>query len=179
MVTLMEWYQVLLLIVVLLAFFYVATFVYVFGQIHEFRLRLRRRTNGLNLLLSQRRDVIMTIVALLEKDKVSINEEDEACFAKISALGFVKPNEDTIRADVALIKEATSRLRAIYQSNEGTLNQDSYRHHFELLDDLEKNYRSLIGLYNADAVAYNYWIHIPLFTFIAKAFQNRPRAMLN
>lgn len=175
----MEAYQIILLIVVLLAFFYLATLVYVFGEIYEFKARLRRGTNGLNLLLSQRLDTIQTIVELLKKNSVSISEDDRACFENLDQFDFSKPNEEIIRVSVAAIKEATSRLQSICQNNQEIVSGEAFQLHFGLLEDLERNYRSLIGAYNANVIGYNYWIKVPTIGFIARLFRNRPRTLLN
>ena len=176
----MEAYQVILLVIVLLAFFYIVLVAYVLGKVHEFKLHLRRRMHGLNLLLSQRAKAILAIVDEFQKSSLNLSEEQRACFDRVAHLDFSKPTETMIKESVALIKEATSRLKAIAEENPKAQESETFQYNLGLLNDLERNYRTVVGLYNADVVAFNYWISIPTVSWISRyILRHRKRALLN
>lgn len=175
----MQAYQIILLIAIILAFLYLVLVVYVMGEVREFKLHLRRRIQGLNLLLSQRAKSIGKIRAVFQRQSIAIPEEDDACFSKVKELRFDAPSEESVKSNVSLIKEATSRLRAIAESNPEVEQLESFQFELGLLMDLERNYRALVGQYNADVIAYNYWIKIPTLRWLCKLLRNRERLLLN
>ena len=175
----MKAYQVLLLIAVLITFLYVVLVVYVFSQTHAFSLRLRRRLQGLNLLLSRRCETILRSVAILESAQIAIPQDDRACFEKLERIDFATPTEVSIKETVALVKEGTSRLKALAEQKPQIQQDEAYSFHQDLLNDLERNYRSLVGLYNADVLGYNYWIRIPTVGWLTRLLGNKARASLN
>lgn len=157
----MDPYQVLLLILILVVFFYLALVVYVVGKMREFRLRLRAKLRGLNLLLYERSEVLQSLYNLFREREIVFADEEKEIFGSLRQMTFSHSKEEEVRAAMNAVKTATSRIRYYAQANQLIMLEPQYIKSMELLDDLERNYRTLTSQYNADVMAYNYWIRIP------------------
>ena len=175
----MEAYQVILLIVVLASFFYVSVLVYVFGQIREFRRRMKKKVHGLSLLLYERSDALLSMQSVLSSKGVAFSKEDAAIFEQLRKLDFQKPTDELVRQYGECIKTASARIKYAAQACHEIREDLDYARDEGLLKDLERNYRTLIGAYNADVVAYNYWISIPLLRWIGHIRRYRKRTSLS
>lgn len=175
----MEVYQIVLLICVFVGFFYLSVLVYVIGQMREFRLRLKRRIKGLNLLLTERAEILAQLVALFDSMGVEFSEEDRALFKEIAALQLLEARPDQEAQAASKIKEATSRFKYVAQANRWATQGENYPNLLAMLDDLEKNYRTCVLLYNADVVGYNYWIRIPALHWLGFILGHRRRNLLS
>ena len=175
----MEPYQIILLIFIVIAFFYVSVIVYVMTQMREFRLRLKKRRRGLSLLLYERNNALSQIIEYFDEEGIAFNEEDKRCFASFWELSFEKYEEAELREEAEVVKMVTSRVKYIAQANRSVLKSEAYQSQMDLLEDLERNYRMVLGKYNMDVIAYNYWIAIPLVGWFGYLFGYRKKAPLN
>lgn len=175
----MEGYQIFLLILVLVSFFYVSVVVYVIGKILFFKRRLKRKVQGLNLLLYERTDTLLSTKEFLVKKGVALNAEDGELFEKLNGLSFQRPTEESIRDHAGVFKAAASKLQYLAQANHKATVDANYARFDGLLQDLERNYRTLIGAYNADVVAFNYWLSIPTMRWIGKMLRCKKRSSLS
>lgn len=175
----MEAYQVLLLILVLVSFLYITLIVYVLGMMREFKNRLKRRLKGLVLLLYERTDAILSIVDLFKKEGVIFSEEETECFNALRALNFDNVSDTQFRELADKVKDATSRMKYLSQANMWATKDETYLNYIRLIDDLERNHRTLVGQYNSDVVAYNYWIKIPTVSWIGWIFGYRSKSNLS
>ena len=176
----MEAYQVILLILVLVAFFYIAIIVYVMSMMLEFRNKLRRRRRGINLILYERCDVLLSFIELFRMEGVVFSEVDAQCFDALSALDFKnKYDEESLVERGEAIKAASSRIRYLAQANRWATKGKEYEHLVSLLKDLDRNYRLIVGQYNMDVGGYNYWIAVPGVHWIGFLVGFRKKALLN
>ena len=175
----MEPYQIILLIVVLVSFVYVTLAVYVLGMMAEFSSKLKRKRRALNLLLYERGDALLRIVTSFESIGVTFTDEDSALFAKVASLDYKNSSDESLKEVSALIKAATSRMRYIAQANRWACKDEDYQNNIDLIDDLERNYRTFLGSYNADVMGFNYWIAIPTIGWLGWLFGFRKKSSLN
>ncbi|MCR5348002.1 MAG: hypothetical protein K6E59_00095 [Bacilli bacterium] len=175
----MEPWQIILLIVIFVAFFYVSLVTYVMGQMIEFKTRLKKRLRGLNLLLYERGQAVLEIHALFEEEGVGFSDEDKEVFHRLEALGFQNADEASVRENGQTVKEATSRIKYLTQANRWACKGEVYQTNVNLLEDLERNYRTFTLAYNADLLGYNYWISIPTISWIGFIFGFRPKTNLS
>lgn len=167
MVHCMEPYQVLLLILVLVAFLYLVLLVYVFGKMHEFKVRLRDKLQGINLLLYERTDALLRIFELFRENLSALGEPELEYVKALKSVHFEKPKEDEVRRAMETVKAATSYMRYFSQPHPNIKEDPRFLQIVEFLDDLERSFRTLMLQYNADVTAYNYWIRIPTTRWFA------------
>ncbi len=175
----MDPYQVLLLILIFVSFVYLALLVYVVGKMRQFKLRLRGKLRGLNLLLYERSEVLRGVFKLFKEKGIALSEEDRKVDEALSQVDFNRVKEDEFRAAMETVKVATSRTRYLAQANRFILAEPKYKELMELLDDLERNYRTLTSQYNSDIVAYNYWIKIPTVSWFGYIIGYRKKLLIN
>ena len=175
----MDLYQALLLILILVAFFYLALLVYVWGKMREFRLRLKGKLRGLNLLLYERSDVLRSLASLFKEKGLSFSAEDEEVMNALQAMDFTHPKEEEVRLAMDRVKTVTSRLGYLAQANRIIMSDPAYLELSELLEDLERNYRTLMSQYNADIVAYNYWIKVPTVSWFGYLLGYRKKLLIS
>ncbi len=175
----MEPYQVILLILVFVAFAYLAIVVYVLGQMREFKSKIKKRRKALNVLLLDRADTLGDMQALFEKGGVTFTESEAAACHKLLATEFLTTDE-AVRSSILVVKEATTCLRFIAQSGRYTgLEKERLKTDLDLLDDLERNFRTSCLLFNADVSAYNYWITIPTVAWIGWLLGHRKQELIS
>ena len=175
----MEAYQIILLILIFVAFAYLAIVIYVLGQMREFKNKIKRRLRGLNVLLVERADTLGDMQALFEKGGVAFTEAEAAACHKLLGTEFLD-NEESVRASILVVKEATTCLRFLAQSGRYSgLEKERLRTDLDLLDDLERNFRTGCLLYNGDVSAYNYWIVIPTVAWIGYLFGHRKKELIS
>lgn len=175
----MDPYQVLLLILILVAFFYLALLVYVVGKMREFRTRLKNKLHGLNLLLFERSEVLSSIASLFEEKGISLSPEINEKIKQLHDMDFTRAKEEDVRLAMDYVKTLNSSLRYIAQSNRAIRVEPKYLELTELLEDLERNFRTLTSQYNADILAYNYWIRVPTTSWFSYLIGFRKRLLIN
>lgn len=175
----MEAWQIILLIVVFVSFFYISLVVYVLTQMREFRIRLNRRRRGLSLLLYERSNILSQAIDLFAGEGMEFTPEDQACFDALKKLAFTKTDEKTLREEADLVKMTTSRIKYLAQANRWASKQKEFEEYVGLLEDLERNYRMTIGKYNMDVNAYNYWIAIPTVGWLGWLVGFRKKSLLS
>ncbi len=170
-----EAYQVILLILVFVAFAYLSVIVYVMGQMREFRSKIKKRLKALNILLLDRADTLGDMQALYEKGGMVFQENEARACHKLLSLEFTG-TEENVRTAIAVVKDATTCLRFIAQSGRyHGLEKERLKSDLSLLDDLERNFRTCCLSYNADVSAYNYWITIPTVAWLGWLFGHRKK----
>ena len=175
----MEAYQIILLILVFVAFAYLAIVVYVLGQMREFKNKIKKRLKGLDVLLLERASALNDMQALYEKGGIVLTDSEiEACRGLLG-VDFI-PKEEEVRKAILAVKEASTCLRFIAQSGRYTgAGQERLKTDLALLDDLERNFRTACLLYNGDVSAYNYWIKIPTVAWIGWLFGHRKKELIS
>ena len=121
----------------------------------------------------------MEISERLEREGVRLSDEEKDSFHRLQALNFANESEKDVRERLEVIKEGTRRLRFVYDSARIKSKDAIMVNSFALLDDLERNYRTSVALYNADASAYDYWISIPTFGWLGYILGHRKKEMFN
>ena len=174
-----EPYQIILLILVFVAFAYLAIIVYVLGQMREFKNKIKKRLKALNILLVDRADTLGDMQALFEKGGVAFTESEASACHHLLATEFLT-TEESVRASILAVKDANTSLRFIAQSGRYQgLEKERLKSDLDLLDDLERNFRTACLLFNADVSAYNYWITIPTIAWIGWLLGHRKKELIS
>ena len=174
-----EAYQIILLILVFVAFAYLAIVVYVLGQMREFKSKIKKRLKALNILLVDRADILNDMQALFDKSGVEFTESEESACHKLLANEFLT-TEESVRSSILIVKEATTVLRFIAQSGRYKgLEKERLKADLNLVEDLERNFRTACLLLNGDVAAYNYWIAIPTVGWVGWLFGHRKKELIS
>ncbi len=157
----MEPYQIILLIVLLLAFLYVAVLLYVISNVREFAKRLKWRERALMILLSEKADILAEVFQLYQNAKVEFTSEDLSAFNGVKALRFEKIGKDRVKNTMTAIHHCHSRFNFILQNNKWLQADLSLARLNDIYYEIDRNFRQSSSIYNADVAGYMYWINVP------------------
>jgi hypothetical protein len=179
MTTLMEAWQIVLLVVVILLFFYVGVLVYVFSMIRVFKSKLKQRLIAMSVLLSEKKEMLLAIHFEFVKAKVKLDKADSGLYDRVQHIAIKSLKDNEVSPIEQTLKEAQNRLNFIAQTNPWATKSDEYQNAVHALHDIDVNFRQSIVIYNSELMGYNYWIRVPLCHAVAWIFGNRKKLPLN
>lgn len=175
----MEPYQIILLVIILLLFFYVSLFLLVLSNALSFRKKLKKRSEALMILCSEKQDVLLAWSELFEKVGHRFSEGDRGLLDSLASINLKKPNQKEREDAAAIIKQANRRLSFLSEEVEWGGSQDDKDSYVSTLHDLDANYRQSLAIFNADIGAFNYWVSIPGVSWILYLFGLRKKRSFN
>lgn len=175
----MQDYQIILLVLLLLAFLYIAVLIYVFSNVREFQARLKRRERALMILMNEKTDLLLGICELFRLSKVSLSPEDKKAIDALEELRFDKIGTDIVKKTSATIKDARSHIEYVIQSNNWLKNDLRISAYRETFEELDHNYRQSAAIYNSDVGGYMYWFQMPTCVLVLMMLGYRKRETIN
>ena len=166
----MQPYQIVLLILLIVIFLYILLLFFVLSHVFEFNNRMNKKLRAMNILLSEKAQLLQTIGDDFASMKVSFNEGDKEIIESLSMMKFDKSKYEEVCANSALIDKAYKRLSFLSSTNVWATRSETYIESRSLLDDIDKNFRQCSVLYNGDLITYNYWITIPGTRLLVRLF---------
>ena len=175
----MESWQVTVLIVGIVVGLYIllvatgATFILVFRSI------FKKHNTALGIMLRTKYDNINKLVEVLNKNNVNVP------FKYIEMINGVNPNS-LINQETEECKKARNDLA--YLRNELvflissdvklTKNMEIIRAK-DAITEMDANYRTLVAMYNADVLGYNYWINFLPTKYIRYIFRLKEKQIIS
>lgn len=169
----MQPYQIILLIVVILLFVYIAALVYSFSSCIDFKSRLRKKNKAIALIYAEKKEALLSLYALFVKEDVSFEDEDDEAISSLEDYEFSGKSPAELIEGAKKLQKAQGRLSFIAQSNRWAIKNKEYENYKETMEDLDVNLRQVSASYNADVAAYNYWISIPTCSWLPFIFGHR------
>ena len=151
----MEAYQVILLIVTLAAFFYLLLVFYVVGHVLEFGKRLKAREKTLMVIQKEKAVILSTYLKRLQEEGHPIDQQEES-IKSLDSLCF-DPSFERCKSNAVVLKEINTKVQYSLQGNERIVQSIYADELASVYDDLDRNYRRSVAMYNADVGGYNYW----------------------
>lgn len=175
----MQTYQIILLVLLLLAFLYVALLVYVVSNVRDFNVRLKRRERSLMILMNEKTDLLLHICELFRQSRVDLTDDDKVAFSALGALQFDKIGTDRVKKAANVIHDAHNHVEYLIQSNNWLKNDLRISAYHATYEELDHNFRQSASIYNADVGGYMYWFKIPTCTLMVMLFGFRRRETIN
>lgn len=158
----MNWWQITLLVVgvllgVVLAM-YLLSLIIAYFALKKFAMRIETRKRSIDVLLSQKYDVLVLVARIFKKNHVQMPSDFEDELSP-NMEGNLKKLTLTERMTIRSFLMKTTQTILYYAAQNPSISEDN---EFLVLKrsllEIDENYRKAITLYNADAVGYNYWI---------------------
>ena len=162
----MQPWQIIVIIVTLIALFYVAVQVFVIYAILGFKGKLKRRLFAISIVLNERRDVLLAEIDSFRSVGVAFRDSDELVFRTVRELDLSKVKAGDVHQIHMLINDAESRFKFLSGKNVWATKTEEYEALSESARELETNFRQSVMGYNTDLLGYNYWVKIPLSHWI-------------
>lgn len=156
----MEWWQILLYSISIIIVVYVFGMFYALECLITFRTKIKKKTLAISLLLSEKRDVLLSLMTLLENDIHDESIKESA--TKVRWLKMNNVSSKDIEAYLFLLSSLQKRL-VLFANNGEYKNDENFVAYFEILSDLDANYRKIAATFNSQVVGYEYWRKTPLF----------------
>ncbi len=171
--------QIVSLVLSILAAVYLAVMIFVISTIGHFVSRMRKVMIGISIVLSERKEIFLSIVDDFQNMGVSFRGSDIAVFDQVRAMQADHLKARDVSEISALFREAESRLRFLFGKNPWANKSAKQRELWSTLEELDANYRQTIVNYNTELTGYNYWVKVPFCHWIPWLFGFRVREKLN
>lgn len=161
------WAFVLVIVAASLVALFLITFIVSFIFYRVFNRQIKRNSNALNLLLSQRHEIVLELIELLKKHNLTVNSQDIKAVSKLERINDFQAllkNDRDIR--VLSFIHSTHNIITICETNECILKDPAYNEILLRFNDLEESYREKTALYNSEVYGYNYWINVPAVKYL-------------
>ena len=162
----LEWYEILIIVVGALLLVYVLGLIVNLAFIVAFKRKINEHKKAITIVLTQKKEALINLVLLIEKRDPKLDPRffallqdiDENYFAKIYSPETKKARETLsyVRQELAGISNKSSDL----QKNE------EFKLSLASINSLDEQFRVLIASYNADIIGYNYWIAFKPYRYI-------------
>ncbi len=156
----MEWWQVFFYVISILLAIYAIGFFYALECIATFKEKIRKKTLAISILFTEKRDVLVSLFSLMEKD---IKDESILATVKeVNSLNLNKLKTSDIEPSIMVLTTLQKQL-IMFANSTDYKNNNNYETYFDLLTDLDMNYRKMTAIFNSDITGYDYWRKTPLF----------------
>lgn len=156
----MEWWQILLYAISIILVIYAFGLFYALECILTFKERIRKKTLAISILLSEKKDVLISLYGLMKNDIHDKSILDN--LEKVNSLNLDKLKAKDIEDSLIILTTLQKQLVMFANSTEYKTSEN-YNTYFDILSDLDTNYRKLTAVFNSDITGYDYWRKTPLF----------------
>ena len=165
------WQRILIIIAIVLVALWLLTLIVsiIFSLI--FYYRVKNNSNAVNLLLTQRYEIMKDFIKIAENHNVSISKEDIKSIEKLERIDdFQKLKKEDRDERVLSFMHTAHNIISICNHSEAIGKDEIYADKLIEFHDTEEFYRQKSAQYNDDIAGYNYWISIFLVKFIYRMF---------
>ena len=157
LVSSMQAYQVILLIAACVVFCYLAVLFYVTSKALDFRRSLSRKREMLSLIQLEMASTLLSIDSIFKSASVTYSKQEADSVDALRQVSSDKKAVGLIKYNASLIVRAKSSLSYLALSNKWATKSDEFRYCQNAFSDLERFFRTIVALYNADIAAYDYY----------------------
>ena len=170
LVILLETYQtVIISIVASLVGLYILAFIAALLFALHFQKKIQKRSNIINMLISERKDAINQIIKFAEKNDLEIKQIHK------KNKKLEKKDRDTRILDFLY---SSSTIVSICSTVESINKSDTFQELLLTFNDVEGIYRKNCGIYNSDIVGYNYWVNLLGYRYLFKLFRLKTKDLI-
>lgn len=150
----MEWWQILILILLILAVLYLFAASICMGMAIVFKEKLKENTKALSIIMTEQKSLLLLAFERANRQQWEIEA--------LRNLETEELKEENISSLAAVIRNSYSRLE--YDLNKKPTKEK--RDFKENYGDLSANYAQVCANYNSAVIGYNYWIKVPLASLL-------------
>lgn len=146
--------------------------------IFSFSRIFKKHNTALGVMLHSKYENILKMVELLKKYGVDVPSEHEEMLSHIDANSFKNqelPECVKARNDLAYLRNELDYLVASYPELSKNLEIKRTK---DAIMEMDANYRTLVAMYNADVLGYNYWINFTPSRYIKYIFRLKEKQII-
>jgi hypothetical protein len=158
------WWEILLWVVAVFGLCYLIGYIFVLTALFNFKKRLQKRIVALSVVFADKKEVLLSLLALFYSLKIPLDDPDNAEAEKVRWLKTKVVKGSDIESVFATLSGLEKRLALLAQQQPSLQKNKDYRTYASTLGDLDANYRRIVAVYDSDVTGYNYWCHfLPYF----------------
>lgn len=145
----------------------------------SFRGIFKKHNAALGLMLHVKYDNTKKLIECLNKNKVEVPQRYYEALNRIQVSSF--NNQDLpeclqARNDLAYLR---NELVLLTNSSEALSKHNELKRAKEAIVEMDANYRTLIAMYNADVLGYNYWINFLPTKYLKYIFKLKEKQIIS
>lgn len=154
------------MVLMIVAFLYVSIFLYVFSHANDFKRSIKSKSDSLSILLLEKVNSLSKIDAYFKNSGIVYSENQDLIMNELSSISLVDVDYNVLFHCINIIKKAESALSLLCFDHPLIAEKKEFGLEKVRLEDLDRNFRAGMALYNADVNAYNYWLSIPGYRLV-------------
>jgi len=154
----MEAYQIVLLVLGIILGLYILLFIMDVVFVLMFRKIFIKHNKALEVFLHYKYDNIKKLLTILDKYNVRIGDKYLRMFDEINPDCFSNQESKLCLESRTSLSMLRDELVYLAEQNERLSKHGEIRQAKNNIIEMDANYRSLIAMYNADVLGFNYWI---------------------
>lgn len=154
----MEAYQIVLLVLGIILGLYILLFIMDVVFVLMFRKIFIKHNKALEVFLHYKYDNIKKLLTILDKYNVRIGDKYLRMFDEINPDCFSNQESKSCLESRTSLSMLRDELVYLAEQNERLSKHGEIRQAKNNIIEMDANYRSLIAMYNADVLGFNYWI---------------------
>ena len=167
--------NVVIAIVALYALFVILDVVFVIS----FSSILSHHDHDLFLILTNKKDILDSLVVLLNKHGVKLDKKRLEELDKYDLKLIEHQNGEEAKNARELLTSISEYLMFVARDNQKVSNDPDFALLSTNVEELEKVYRHHVVLYNADVLGYNFWISFFPTHFIYLILKRKPKDLIS
>ncbi len=165
-----KWIWLLIFIVGALITLYILLFVVVISFSLLFKRKIAKRVVAINLLLTQRHDVLLLIDKLFLSNGVPVQSYVTGYIRDSINYSTKELSKDERDNLINNLNKATQAFMYLADQHEEIKNNVEFAEYCKTINELDTNYRQNIAIYNSDITGYNYWVCFVGYKWLLKMF---------
>ena len=158
-------------IFIAIAIIYAVLLIVSISFVTSFASILSHHNNDLSVILTNKRDVLVTLSSLLSNDSIKLDKKQLDALVNFDIKRIENQSkEDAKKARDELTSLSEYLLLKVSENNKENAS-DEYRRVMENIQELDNVYRQRLMMYNADVLGYNFWISFFPTRFVFKIFR--------
>lgn len=162
----LEWYEILIIVVGSLLLIYVLGFIVNLAFIAIFKRKINEHRKAIAIVLTQKKEALLNLILLMEKRDSKLDNRYFALLQDIDPNYFLKiysPETKKARESLSYVRQ---ELAGISNRNSDLQKNEEFKLLIALINSLDEQFRVLLAAYNADILGYNYWIAFKPYRYI-------------
>ncbi len=144
-----------------------------------FSRKIKNTSIVINLLLSQRYEIMLDFLKFAREAKIKIPVEEKNCITYLERIiDFQTLSKQDRDQRVLSFVHAAHNIISLCDRSPKLLKDERYNEKLVEFNDIEETYRQKSALYNADIIGYNYWINIPIVKIIFRIFGKHSKDLI-
>lgn len=175
----MEWWHVLLIVIILLALVYIIGLLIDVFSAFYFLKKMRNRKVAISAIFVEKRDILILLAQLFAKDGIPLDADSIRLAISLEDISSTILDEKKIVETSQALSDLYKRLSILSAKKGKSIKNPEYFEYLATYKDLNAAQRRIVTLYNTELGAYEYWRSSLLYVPFTMLFGLRKKERIN